>query len=86
MSEAADRSDVVVASGGVVATEGLAKFIAGALGKAAVSTGGVVGGGNGSFDGVQTFTGGARKGKGGMGLFGVMGVMVVLAAVRGEVG
>lgn len=86
VSEAADRSDVVVASGGVVATEGLAKFIAGALGKAAVSTGGVVGGGNGSFDGVQTFTGGARKGKGGMGLFGVMGVMVVLAAVRGEVG
>ena len=76
ISEAADRSDLVLASGGVATTEGLAQFIAGALGKAAVSTGGA--GGNTSFAG-QTFTGGASE-RLGMDSFGLAVAMAFLTA------
>ena len=76
ISEASDRSDLVLASGGVVTTEGLAQFIAGALGKAAVSTGSA--GGKTSFDG-QTFTGGASR-RLGMDLFGLAITMAFLTA------
>ena len=59
ISEASDRSDLVIASGNVVMTENLAQLIVGALGKSAESTGNASG--DTSFDG-QIFTGGARKG------------------------
>ena len=59
ISEASDRSDLVISSGNVVTTENLAQLIVGALGKTAESTGNARG--NTSFDG-QIFTGGARKG------------------------
>ena len=84
VSEGADRSDVVVASGKAVTTEGLAGFIAGALGKTAAvgGSGGVSG--NGSFGEGQMFTGGAGERDGGMGLFGgVVGVVLLAVVGRG---
>ena len=75
---------MIIASEDAIMTEGLVEFIADALGKTAVGTGGVVGG-NKSFNGGQTFTGGAGEGKRGEGLFGGVGLTMFLAAVGGEV-